>query len=231
MIKNYDDFITALLEAGFSMSGGNNEGVYSVISWNWNETPSYDTPVRWHTGDPETDPWEWRMLVLAERNDIAYSKIFFRKAGYITKAWYPYFLAARRGGKSFDEMYADGKYSNYAKRIYELLCDNDSLPVHEIKSLGGFDKKDTSKFEKALIDLQMGMFITMSGMQQRVSQIGLEYGWFSTAFCITERFWNDDVLEQAVDITVKEAEEKITNRVLELNPLADVKKIVKFIYG
>lgn len=41
-----------------------------MISWNWNETPSYDTPVRWHTGDPETDPWEWRIRVLDERDDI-----------------------------------------------------------------------------------------------------------------------------------------------------------------
>ena len=231
MIKNYDDFIAELLDAGFSMSGGNNEGIYSIVSWNWNETPPYDTPIRWHTGDAETDPWEWRMRVLLERSDTAYSKVFFRKSGYITKEWYPYFLAARRGGKSFDEMYADGIYSHYAKRIYDLLRDNDSLPVYEIKSLGGFDKKDTSKFEKALIDLQMGLFITMSGMRQKVSRIGLEYGWFSTVFSTTERFWGDDVFDRAANISADEAEEKITERVLELNSSAEEKKTVKFIKG
>ena len=230
MIKNYDDFITSLFKAGFSGAiGGKDDGVFGLFRYGWGAED--ESSIHWHTGDPETDPWEWRMRVLNERSDIAYSKVFFRKAGYITKEWYPYFLAARRGGKSFDEMYADGIYSNYAKRIYEILRDNGSLPFHEIKLLGGFDKKDTSKFEKALTDLQMGLFITMSGMQQKISRIGIEYGWFSTVFCTTERFWGNDVFDRAANINTDEAEEKITERILELNPLADEKKIVKFIKG
>lgn len=96
-IQNYNDFVTALLSNGFSVGGGNSEGIYALISWSWDENPPYDTPVRWHTGDPETDPWEWRIRVLDERNDIAYAKLFFNKSGYITKEWYPYFLAVRRG--------------------------------------------------------------------------------------------------------------------------------------
>jgi len=42
-------------------------------------------PVRWHTGDPGTSPWEWRIRVLDERDDIAYPKRFYKKSGYITK--------------------------------------------------------------------------------------------------------------------------------------------------
>ena len=45
IIKNYNDFVSALLEAGFSMGGGNSEGVFSIITWNWEEQPPYDTPV------------------------------------------------------------------------------------------------------------------------------------------------------------------------------------------
>ena len=230
MIKNYDDFITSLFKAGFSGAiGGKDDGVFGLFRYGWGAED--ESSIHWHTGDPETDPWEWRMRVLNERNDIAYSKVFFRKAGYITKEWYPYFLAARRNGKSFEEMYADGIYSNYAKRIYEILRENDSLPFHEIKLLGGFDKKDASRFEKALTDLQMGLFITMSGMQQKVSRIGVEYGWFSTVFCTTERFWGRDVFNRASIMTAEEAEEKITERISELNPSADEKKIIKFIRG
>jgi hypothetical protein len=51
MIYGYNDFVAALHSAGFSMGGGNSEGIYSVILWGWNETPPYDTPVRWHTGE------------------------------------------------------------------------------------------------------------------------------------------------------------------------------------
>ena len=105
MIVNYSDFVKELKRIGFSMGGGNDEGIHSVINWSWNETPPYETPVRWHTGDSDTDPWEWRMRVLEERNDIAYSKLFFRKSGYITADWYPYFYAVRRGNQSFDDVY------------------------------------------------------------------------------------------------------------------------------
>jgi hypothetical protein len=68
MIRSYNDFVETLLNAGFSMAGGSADGIYAVIDWGWNESPPYDTPIRWHTDDPETDPWEWRIRVLDERS-------------------------------------------------------------------------------------------------------------------------------------------------------------------
>lgn len=231
MIQNYNDFINSLLNAGFSMGGGNNEGIFSVVSWNWNENPPYDTPVRWHTGDPETDPWEWRIRVLDERNDIAYAKLFFKKSGYITKEWYAYFLAVRRGGKNFMDEYADGKMSHFSKRIYELILENEILPLHAIKQIGGFNKEDSSKFDRALIELQMKMYLTMCGRQQKLSKKGEEYGWSSTVFCTVEKYFGQDIIEQAKKITSQEAIQKITERIYQLNPTADPKKISKFIKG
>jgi len=230
MIKNYDDFIAALLETGFSGAiGGKDDGVFSLLKYGWGAED--ESSAYWHTGDPNTDPWEWRMRVLNERSDISYSKVFFRKAGYISEEWYPYFLAARRDGRSFDDMYADGIYSNFAKRIFELLRENDSLPLHEIKLQGGFDRNESSKFDRALTDLQMGLFITMSGMEQRTSRLGIEYGWFTTVFCTVERFWGNSVIEKSARISSSEATEKIAEHILRLNPSADEKKIVKFIKG
>lgn len=230
-IKNYSDFVTALLDAGFSMGGGNNDGVFSVIPWNWDEQPPYDTPVRWHTGDPETDPWEWRMRVLDERNDIAYAKLFFKKSGYIAKEWFPYFLTVRRGNMTFNEEYADGAISNHAKRIYEAILENGTLPLHAIKQFAGFGKEEKSQFERALVELQMKMYLTMCGRQQKISQKGEEYGWSSTVFCTTESFWGEDVFEKAGRIEKDEAFQKITERICVLNPNAEQKKILKFITG
>lgn len=232
MILNYRDFVSVLTGAGFSMGGGNNEGIYSVISWNWNEEPPFDTPVRWHTGDPETDPWEWRMRVLEENSsDIAYAKFFFKKSGYITKEWYPYFLAARRKGREFEEEYEDGTISYFAKRIYELVSENKSMPLHIIKQLGGFSKVDTSQFNKAMVELQMKMYLTMCGRVQKVSKKGEEYGWSSTVFCTTESYFGEDVFHKANDIDEKEAIAKITEQIYRLNPDATSKKIARFIHG
>ena len=182
MIGNYADFCTALLQAGFSVaSGGNDEGVFGLLKHGWSNEPP-DSPIRWHTGDLEHDPWEWRMQVLEERNDIAYGKLFFRKAGYITREWYPLFLAARKGWCPFDEAYADGIISHMAGQIYTLLQSDGALPLHMLKSLGGFGKEDKSRFDSALTELQMRMYITMCGRQQKLSSEGKSYGWASTAF-------------------------------------------------
>ena len=231
MIRNYSDFVTALLDAGFSMGGGNSDGVYSVVSWSWDEVPPYDTPVRWHTGDPATDPWEWRMRVLDERDDIAYAKLFFRKSGYITREWYPYFLAVRRGGKNLMDEYANGMISYFARRIYEVIHEYGTLPLHAIKQIGGFSKQDASGFDRALNELQMKMYLTMCGRQQKLSQKGEGYGWSSTVFCTVETFFGKDIFEKAHQINEREAAEKIAERIYSLNPAADPKKVIKFIKG
>ena len=230
-IKNYDDFVSALLEAGFSMGGGNDEGIYSVINWGWDNNPPYDTPVRWHTGNPETDPWEWRIRVLDERKDIAYSKVFFKKSGYISKEWAPYFLAARRGNTNFDEGYDAGLISSNAKRIYETILEYETLPVHAIKQVAGFTSAEKSSFDRALTELQMKLYLTMCGRKQKVSQKGEQYGWSSTVFTTAETFWGEAVFEQAAKLDQASATEKIRQQILVLNPQATEKKMLKFIKG
>ncbi|MCL2084399.1 MAG: hypothetical protein FWH06_03965 [Oscillospiraceae bacterium] len=243
MIRNYDDFCAELLKAGFSVaSGGNDEGVFGLIKHGWDKQPP-DSPLRWHTGDPETDPWEWRMRVLDERGDIAYGKVFFKKAGYITKEWYPYFLAtrrppaarrpsaARRGVASFAEDYSDGVVSHNARRIYDAVAEHGALPLHEIKQFSGFSRGEKSKFDAALTELQMKLYLTMCGRQQKISQKGEGYGWSSTVFCTSESFWGADLFKIAADIGAREAADKITAQVLRLNPSAGQKRINKFIGG
>ncbi len=229
MITDYSSFLKALSEAGFSMGGGNSEGIYAVVPWNWNEAPPYETPVRWHTGDPDTDPWEWRMRVLDERDDIAYAKVFFRKSGYIMRDWYPLFLRLRRHGKDFQQTYSEGTISREAKTIYDLIAQYDALPVHVIKSMAGFGKESASQFERALTDLQMRMFITMCGRQQKTSLKGEEYGWSSTVFCTVGTYFGEGIEEEAMRITEASAREQIRERILLLSPDAPEKRIAKFL--
>lgn len=230
-IRNYQEYTAALLRVGFTLGGGNDEGIYSLIPWSWDETPPYDTPVRWHTGDANTDPWEWRMRVLDERKDIAYGKVFFKKSGFYTRAWAPYFLAARRGDEAFSQAYADGTLSHAAKRIYNAVLEYGTLPLHAIKQLASFGAEEKSRFDSALTELQMRMFLTMCGRQQKLSQKGEEYGWYSTVFCTTEQFWGEEVFAEAAKIQKNDAMQAIIKQVLILNPQAEQKKIQKFILG
>ena len=230
-IHNYDDFIETLLTAGFCMGNSNAEGIYAIIEFEWNEQLAYETPVRWFTGDPVTDPNAWISRVLEERNDITYGKLFFKKSGYITKEWFPYFLAVRQGGVSFDEAHDNGLISHFAKRIYDVVSTNETLAVEEIKRLGGFSRENKSVFDRALTELQMKLFISPCGRRYKVSQKGEEYGMASTMYCTTERFWGDEIFEKTDNINPDEAVEKIRKQILKLNPSAEDKKISKFIHG
>ena len=229
-ICNFSDFCNALLESGFSMGGGNDKGIFTAIPHGWEEQPSMNSPIRWHTGDPETDPWEWRMRVLEEREDIAYSKLFFRTSGYISKEWYPYFYAVRRRYDSMDDAYLSGTISQMEKKIYQIISENGETASHEIKKLGGFTKEDNSRFEGALIDLQMRMFITMSGRKQKVNKYGENYGWSSTVFATVEDFWQARG-KDLESVNPDKASEKIEAQIRKLSPSAEQRKIEKFIIG
>ena len=229
MIRSFEDFCSELNNCGFSMGGGNAKGIFALIDYDWTNQDQLDTPVKWHCGDPEVDPWEWRMRVLEERTDIAYSKVFFKTSGFITKDWYPYFYAVRRNGESFEEAYEQGRISHTAKRIYDIVSQN-YIALHEIKVQGGFGKEDKSQFDRAMIELQMGFYITMTGRKQKKNKYGIEYGWNSTVFTTVENFWE----ERGFDLPKRNADEsyeKIRTRILKLNPSADEKTIRKFIMG
>lgn len=230
-IYSYEDFIQELLQAGFSMGGGTSDGIFALIDFGWDQRPDYDTPVRWHTGNLETDPWEWRMRVLREREDIAYGKVFFGKSGYITKEWYPYFLAVRRGDNELEEAYYDGTISAAAKRIYGAIGEAGALSVPEIKAVCGFTKEDKSDFDRGLTALQMKMYVTLCGGRQKKSARGEEYGWTATVLCKTEDFFGPEVWQQAAALSPQKAEEAITWKILQLNPAATAPKITRFIRG
>jgi len=230
MINNYNDFIAELLKSGFSgVVAGKDDGVFSLFRYGWGAEE--ESGIQWHTDDPDTDPWQWRIRVLDEHDDIAYSKVFFRKAGYITKEWYPYFLAARREGMEFEDEYSNGTLSYYSKRIYEAIVENGRLSLQDLKRVAGFKREDNFKVENALTELQMKMYLTICEIGYKVSQKGEKYGFSYTVFGTTESFWGDDVFDSAANIDTNEAVDKITERIITLNPSVHRNKITKFIRG
>jgi hypothetical protein len=203
--------------------------VFGLFRYGWGAEEA--TGIEWHTNDPDTDPWMWRIRVLDERNDISYGKVFFKKAGYITREWAPYFLAARRGTLTFQEEYAGGTLSQHAKRIYETVAEHGALPSDGIKHFAGFSREEKSKFDRALTELQMKLYLTICGEQVKITKTGEPYGLSSTVLCTFERFWGEDAVEAAARIGAEGAVAALTARIWKLNPSADAAKIGRFIRG
>lgn len=230
--QNYGEFVRALLKAGFSTGSGNPHGVFSLIPFTWEEQPYIvDSPVRWHTEDPETDPWEWRMRVLYERQDIAYAKLFHRASGFITKDWYPDFISLRRGGNSFEEAWEEGSVTHAMKRIYDAVLRLGPVLSPVLKREAGFGREESTLFEQALTDLQMRMFLTICGQGKRKNKFGEEYGWYCSKFCTVEQFWGEDFIRQALVIDPEDAEARLTAQALRLNPDAGKQAIRRFLFG
>lgn len=81
-------------------------------------------PSAWWTGDPGSDPWEWRQRIAGE-GKIAYGKFFNKKAGFISKKWFPCFANYRRDGYDFDARWDDELASYRQKKIMSLFMDMD----------------------------------------------------------------------------------------------------------
>ena len=97
----------------------------------------------WWTGDPQTDPWEWRMI-LAEDNTIAYGKFFHKTAGFIRREFFPAFANYRRNGYDFDALFEDELASYRLKKLMDVFeCDDEGigreLLSSEIRELAGKD--------------------------------------------------------------------------------------------
>lgn len=220
-IYSFNSFCGALREAGFSMGGSNDEGIFSLSNY-------FSDNIVVHTGDRETDPWEWRIRGITECDDLAYGKFFFNKGGWITKEWFPYFMSIRRGNETLIEMYHEGLVSNTAKRIYDLISSTPDLSLQEIKATVGCNKNEKSEFDASLTMLQMKMFITISGEKFKLSKDGKPYGWPVTTFRTIEDFFGEEIFDLSCTIEQQEAIERIIEQILLLNPNAETKTISKF---
>jgi len=221
LIASFADFAQFIREAGFSLGGGNPHGIFT---YGEHLAPN----IRWHTGDPQTDPWAWRIRAVEECGDIAYAKLFLGISGYIHRDFYPDFLAVRRGGLSLDDLYKKGEISSLCRRVYRVIETSGPTAMHDVKSLAGVSKEEALRYERSLVELQARMFITVCGQAQRISRKGETYGWYSAVFCTTEQFF-PQAFEEAAGIDRKDAAARIKARILEMNPQAGEKDIRKFI--
>jgi len=218
-ISKYDEFLKIMEDVGF-MPLSNNCIDFINLS-------DLTQPEQWHTG-LESDPWQWRIKIEAD-SKAAYAKLFDKKPGFISLEWYPVFLAARRKGRSFKEIYSQGLISNYAKNIYDLFERHDNLAIYEIKAMAGFTKEMNSKYESAMCELQMGMFVTISGTKQKISAKGEPYGWPATSYSTVEKWGGDEIIKRAQCINPEDAMDEITERIAQFAQNADPRKIRKFV--
>lgn len=170
----------------------------------------------WWTGNEETDPWVWRML-LAEDPGIAYGKVFRGRAGFVSKKWLPYFASYRRDGYDFDARYEDGRASHKCKKIISLLERQKQLPSYSIKAIAGFSKNGERGFEGALTLLQMQTYLTVRSFTRKQSKTGEYYGWHVAVYSLTENKFGYDHITKAYGLGAAGSKEKLIKQLIYVN--------------
>lgn len=182
----------------------------------------------WWTGNPKEDPWIWREIIAAEGN-IAYGKLFCGRAGFISGEWYPYFASYRRDGYDFDSRYEDGLASYRAKRVMDLLMQQEALPSNEIRSLGGFYKGGETGFEGIMTALQMQTYITVRAFEKRRNKRNEEYGWPIAVYSTSEKLFGREHVRSRYREGAVKSRERIAARIAQSFPEAKAQDIIKLI--
>lgn len=196
-----------------------------------NEIPGFSVeertvPEYWWSENPEKDPWIWRE-VIAGSGEIAYGKFFNKKAGFISKKWFPYFANYRRDGYDFDALWDDEKASRRQKKIMDLFTEETELFSFEIKKKAGFGKDGEKNFEGTMTDLQMKNYLCMRNFKRRVNKKGQPYGWNVAIYSMPEHLWGYEYVTSAYKEDPAESAKKIIDYMKEIYPIAGEKEVRK----
>ena len=174
----------------------------------------------WWTGDPAQDPWEWRALI-ARTGEVAYGKFFGKKAGFISKEWFPHFANYRRDGYDFDTLWDEEKASMRSKKIMDQFEANEMLPSNELKRLAGFGKGGEKNFDGTVTDLQMQTYLVIRDFRRRRNKMGLEYGMPVSVFSTSEALWGYEHISSAYHIDPAESLNLIVSHLMKYEPEAE----------
>lgn len=210
-VQTWEDLIDLINEVGFLPLFKNEVDGFSV-----EESTGY---LYWWTGDEEQDPWEWRCL-MARSGKVAYGKFFGKKAGFISKAWFPHFANWRRDGYDFDSRWDEELASIRCKRVMDQFENRPELFSFELKRLAGFGKEGEKNFDGTVTDLQMQSYLLIRDFRRRINKKGLEYGWPISVYSTPETLWGYEHISSAYLIDPAASKAMVYQQVLKNFPEA-----------
>lgn len=166
-----------------------------------NEIPGFSVEEQvsdrfWWTGDPAQDPWEWRAMI-ARSGEVAYGKFFGKKAGFISRDWFPHFANWRRDGYDFDARWDDALASARSKKIMDRFQSEELLLSTRLKQLAGFGKGGEKNFSGVITELQMQTYLIIRDFRRRQNKAGAEYGMAVSVFSTPEALWGYEHITSA----------------------------------
>ena len=210
-IHSWQELVSWVDEVGFLPLFKNDIDGFSV--------EEHTAAIHWWSGDPQQDPWEWRQLI-ARSGLVAYGKFFDKKAGFISRNWFPLFANWRRDGYDFDSLWDEGLVKLRCKRVMDSFSQGEELFSCELKHLAGFDKDGERNFEGTVTELQMDGYLLTRDLRQRLNKKGLPYGWPISVYATPESLWGYEHVTSAYSTEPLHSRELVYRQVLKNFPAA-----------
>ncbi len=218
-IRTYEDFVVRVEEAGFL-----------PLSPVLDNMPSVSTETadgQWHTGDPETDPWQWKDRIAVEKR-AAFGCLIGGNKGFISPRLYPAFLRAFQPAEELEERWSQGLVKPVVWETWQQFENQSVLStsdLHRFWKMAG--KKGTSAMDGALRELQMQFRITVAGNRRKLDRFGQPCGWPSLLYERVDTWAPEDWQTAAERMDPAEARETILKAAAALAPEADPKTLFR----
>ena len=137
----------------------------------WEAICGVSRPVPIHHDDHALGlAWHWKDD-LPSRGLVYYGKMLRKKPTFVSLDLLPYFYALSDNYGELDDYlteYEDGKLSDEARRVYEALLTHGALPTSHLRLEAGLaGKSNASRFNRALVELQVGLKIVKTGISDQ----------------------------------------------------------------
>ena len=115
--------------------------------------------------------WKWKGPIVTD-GDCVYGKFFNKKAGFVSRAWWPDLCNYRR------HQYPAPVAGSIEETILAILNEHGSLITRQLRSLCGFTgPKMRSRFDAIITRMQMSCYIVTEDFVYPRDRHNHEYGW------------------------------------------------------
>ena len=199
--------------------------------------PLLDSGIAGYSADEAVDPdcryvllddgswdwplWDWKGPIITE-SDCVYGKFFNKKAGFVSREWWPDFYNYRRS------VHAAPSAGSIEETILLTLREHGSLITRDLRRACGFtEPKMRSRFDGYVTRLQMACRIVTEDFVYPRDKHGKEYGWGWALLSTPELLLGKEAC--LCDRTPEESWERMFSHLKHLLPQATEKEIKKFI--
>jgi hypothetical protein len=199
-LTSYQDFIDQVNQLGFLPMSGLAPGLPSLGDL----TPGEN----WHTGNPDSDPWQWKDRAAREKK-LAYGCILNGQKGFVASHLYAAFYTAFHPPEPMPVRYSEGLVDRTTWSLWNLFEKQSAVNTFDAHRLMAGSSSSSSRVDSRLQALQAAYYITGAGNARKVSRAGQEYGWPAMRYQRVLDWAPEGWLSDAPGMRVNEAWEMI----------------------